>query len=58
MAVYKNDYSKDEDFALWRLHEIRHKMAGRGLRPEAINKTARELIRKYRLSKLKLKSAV
>ena len=53
MAVYKNDYSKDEDFALWRLHEIRHKMAGRGLRPEAINKAARELIRKYRLSKLK-----
>ena len=58
MAVYKNDYSKDEDFALWRLHEIRHKMAHRELRPQVINKAARELIRKYRLSKLKLKGAV
>ena len=56
MAVYKNDYSKDEDFALWRLHEIRNKMARRGLCSEAINKTARELIRKYRLSRLQLKS--
>ena len=51
MAVYKNDYSKDEDFAFWRLHKIWHKMTVRGLCPEAINKAARELIRKYRLFK-------
>ena len=58
MAVYKNDYSKDEDFALWRLHEIRHKMARRELCPQVINKAAQELIHKYHLSKLKLKGAV
>lgn len=54
MAVYKNDYTKKEDQALWILHEIRHKMARRSLRPEIINKSARELIRKHRLSNLKL----
>lgn len=58
MAVYKNDYSKDEDFALWRLHKIRHKMAVRGLRPEAINKAARELIRKYGLSKIIVRKVI
>ena len=58
MAAYKNDYSKDEDFALWSLHEIRSKMARRGLRADTINKSAREIIRKYRLSRIKLHSAV
>jgi hypothetical protein len=54
MAAYKNDYTKQEDQALWTLHEIRHKMARRSLRPETINKSARALIRKHRLSNLKL----
>lgn len=58
MAAYKNDYSKEEDVALWQLHEIRHKMAQRGLRSQAINKAAKNLIRKYHLAKLKLKSVV
>jgi len=54
MAVYKNDYSKQEDQALWILHEIRHKMARRSVRTKVINKSARVLISKYRLSNLKL----
>ena len=58
MAVYKNDYSKNEDFALWNLHEIRNKMARRKLNSNAINKAARELIRKYHLSKIKLQTTV
>ena len=58
MAAYKNDYSKDEDFALWNLHEIRNKMARRELRADAINKSAREIIRKYRLSRIKVHSAI
>ena len=58
MAAYKNDYSKDEDFTLWRLHEIRSKMARRGLRASSINKAAREIIRKYRLSRIKIHSVV
>jgi len=54
MAVYKNDYTQEEDQALWMLHEIRHKMARRSLRAETINKSAKDLIRKHRLSNLKL----
>jgi hypothetical protein len=26
MENYKNDYSKNEDYTLWELHEIRHKL--------------------------------
>ena len=58
MAAYRNDYSKQEDQALWMLHEIRHKMAKRPLRAEKINKSASELIRKRRLTNLKLRRAV
>ena len=54
MGVYKNDYTKEEDLALWTLHEIRHKMASRAIRADDINKSAKELIRKRHLSKLKL----
>jgi hypothetical protein len=54
MEVYKNDYSKEEDLALWVLHDIRHKMARRGLSAADINKSARDLIRKRRLSNLRL----
>ena len=54
MAAYRNDYSKQEDQALWMLHEIRHKMAKRPLRAETINESARELIRKRCLSNLRV----
>lgn len=26
METYKNDYKKEEDFMMWELHEIRHKI--------------------------------
>lgn len=26
MAVYKNDYKKNEDRMMWKLHKIRHKI--------------------------------
>ena len=54
MAAYKNDYTKEEDFALWTLHEIRHKMARRAVNPDDINRSAKELVQKRGLSKLKL----
>ena len=57
MAAYKNDYTKEEDLALWSLHEIRHKMASRALRSEVINKSAKELIRKRGLNLKVLKSS-
>ena len=58
MAVYRDDYTKEEDQALWTLHEIRHKMARRSLKPEVINRSARELIRKRKLTNLKLVKAI
>ena len=54
MAAYRNDYSKQEDRALWILHEIRHKMARRSLQAAAINKSARDLIRMRSLSNLQV----
>ena len=53
MGAYKNDYSKNEDSALWNLHEIRNRMARKGLRCEDLNNSARTIIRKYGLSRLK-----
>ena len=26
MGTYKNDYNKNEDYMMWELHEIRHKI--------------------------------
>ena len=55
MAAYKNDYLKNEDFVLWRLHEIRNKMAKRKVLPDVVNRAARQIILKYHHSKSKLK---
>jgi predicted kinase len=54
MGVYRNDYSKEEDLALWMLHEIRHKMARRAVCSDVVNRSAKELIKKRRLTNLKL----
>jgi hypothetical protein len=54
MAVYKNDYTKKGDSALWLLHEIRSKMAKRPLDADALNREAEDVIKKYRLN-LKVK---
>ncbi len=54
MAAYRNDYTKEEDLALWTLHEIRHKMARRTVSADVINRSAKELIQKRRLTNLKL----
>ena len=57
MGAYKNGYSKNQDAALWSLHEIRNRMARKGLRCEDLNSSARAIIRKYGLSRLKLVKA-
>ena len=58
MEAYKNDYTKQDNRALWILHEIRHKMSRRSLNPQAINRSAKELIRKHRLLNLELTRTV
>jgi hypothetical protein len=54
MVHYKNDYTKEEDTALWQLHEIRHQLAEQHQSPEEINKTGLGLITKYKLNNLKI----
>lgn len=54
MVHYKNDYSKEEDAALWQLHEIRHQLAEQRQSPEQINTTGLQLIIKYKLNNLKI----
>jgi hypothetical protein len=46
MAIYKNDYKREEDEALWELHEVRHKLHEemKGKTVEQINK---EALQKY-----------
>jgi hypothetical protein len=55
MATYKNDYSQKSDFTLWLLHEIRSKMAKQGINAEELNNQAKEILKKYQLSNLKIK---
>lgn len=42
MATYKNGYTKNEDFTLWELHEIRHRLheARKEKSPSDVNKEA------------------
>ena len=54
MAAYKNDYTQDEDYTLWELHEIRRKMASGKIDPIAINKNAEQIIKRYGLKNLKI----
>jgi len=56
MRAYKNDFIKDEDFALWQLHETRSKIAAQNSSYDEINKTAESIIKKYSLKKLKISS--
>jgi hypothetical protein len=40
METYRNSYKKDEDYLLWELHEIRHKLhkARKNISLEEINR--------------------
>ncbi len=49
----KNDYSKNEDYALWELHEVRNGMSFPSGFENKINISAKSLIKKYGLSNLK-----
>jgi len=54
MGTYKNDYSKNEDSALWELHEVRNVIAKRKLSFTKLNEQAIEIIKKYNLKNLKI----
>jgi hypothetical protein len=46
MEPYKNDYTPEEDFALWHLHEIKHRIADQDESPQEINATGQQVIKK------------
>lgn len=48
-----NDYKKEEDFALWELHAIRHKMAKQKIDLRNIRTSTQEIIKKYKLKNLR-----
>jgi len=46
METYKNDYSKNEDYILWELHEIRNKLHQKR-RDKTIEEINKEALKKY-----------
>lgn len=53
-----NDYRKDEDFALWQLHEIRHEMATKPIDIEQINQSARKVMAEFGIPSRKVPKLV
>ncbi len=51
MAIYKNDYEKKEDFVLWEIHEIRHKLSKKlkKMTISEINNQTKELLNSWKM---------
>ena len=49
MAEYENDYTKDDDYMMWELHEIRRKIAAEGIDSEKLRKRTEEVRVKYKI---------
>jgi hypothetical protein len=54
MEIYKDYYTKEEDFVLWQLNEIKHSFAEKYQTSEQINAMGRQVIARYKLDNLKL----
>jgi hypothetical protein len=46
MGTYKNDYRKEEDEALWEIHEIR-RMLNKELKSKTIEQVNKEALEKF-----------
>jgi len=46
METYKNDYTREEDEALWEIHEIRRKL-NKELKNKTIDQINKEALEKY-----------
>ena len=51
----KNDYTPEEDYMMWELHEIRRKMADEGLDFDQIGKRADKIAKQYGIKLATLK---
>jgi len=56
MATYKNDFTKKEDLMMWDLHEVRNKIASKGITTKKINKRVENFLTKYKLKHLLVKT--
>jgi hypothetical protein len=54
MEPYKSEYTKEEDAALWQLHEIRKLIAEKKMTAERINSAGNQVIKQYKLKNLKV----
>jgi hypothetical protein len=46
MEIYRNDYTKEEDEALWEIHEIRRKL-NKDLNSKSIDQINKDALEKY-----------
>jgi hypothetical protein len=46
MEIYKNDYHKEEDEALWEIHEIRHQLH-KEFEKKSVDRINKESMEKY-----------
>lgn len=46
MGTYKNDYTKDEDEALWEIHEIRKKL-NKDLKNKSVEEINNDALEKF-----------
>ena len=53
METYNNDYTREEDYMMWVLHEIRNKIAGKNLSCNEINSNGEYIVKKYGLVNIK-----
>ncbi len=51
----KNDYTPEEDYMMWELHEIRRKMAEEGIDLRKIRKRADKIAKEYGIKEASLK---
>jgi hypothetical protein len=58
MAIYNNDYNKEDDIVMRELHEIRHKMAEEGIDPQQINNNAKKLLKEKGYENLLVKKSI
>jgi hypothetical protein len=49
-----NDYTKEEDYMMWELHEIRKKMAKKKLSVKEINRRGKRIATKYGIPVVRL----
>ena len=60
MATYKNDYNKNDDYMMWELHEIRHKLSQKfkKMTVKEINEEGKSIYHKWKKERNKVAKAV